>query len=172
MRQKLMKSVLFTMVCVSSTLLETSCMTVEGVKAAKGTGITVLCNQPYDYVWDNVLAELNTVHTITLNFGNDLGPYFKLNTVDKAKGLIVAKGSPPARPTEVYMAIYVTQLADNNSQVEFIEKSGLIGVPSAHWDKKFSDQLKYKCLSPRKNQTLNTTTQNNPMGLSGLPKTF
>ncbi len=145
MRQKWIKSVLLTTVLMSTAVLESSCTTITEVKAAKGTGIVSICKEPYDLAWAGLLDLLTSIRISPKYSNADLGPYFKLKIVDPANGEIVAKGSHPGGPPEVYVAVYVTKIDDNKTRVEILSKQALKGSLSGKWDETFSDAIRTGC---------------------------
>jgi hypothetical protein len=145
MRRKLIRSALLTTVFVSTAVLDAGCTTMADLKAAKGTGIVSICNEPYDLAWAGLLDTLTSIRNARAYSDTDLGPYFKPIVVDPAKGEIVGRGAHVGGIPEAYVAMYVTPLGENKTKVEIVSKQAVVVTLSQHWDQVFTDSIKSGC---------------------------
>ena len=108
----------------------TGCSTLADAKAAKGTGILRVYDQPYDVVWDAVLASVQAT---------------KLSIVSQSRtdGMILAKGHISAFSYGENVAIYVESVNGQvKTRVEIINKRVLAtNVTAPNWEARLSKAI-------------------------------
>lgn len=106
------------------------CSTIADAKAAKGTGTVRTYNQPYDRVWDAVIAAVKATS-------------LALVSENKSEGVILAQGALSAFSYGENVAIYVEDVGGRvRTRVEIINKRTLAtNILAADWEGRLSSAL-------------------------------
>lgn len=129
----MMKRLFFLWAVMAAAFVSSGCSTLADAKAAKGTGTSKVYEQPYDVVWDAVMASVKESN-------------LALISESKENGTLLAQGAMSAFSYGENVAVFVERVNGKvATRVEVVNKRALAtNITAANWESRLIRALDEK----------------------------